>query len=438
VAQALDALPEPKQHPAFALTGLVVPHGDLTRAAGVMAAGYKVLRDLPLERVILLVPAHGRRRPPVAVLDAERWTVPTGTLALDREAAVRLAAEHPFVQVDRGAFLAEPLAEVHLPMLVAVAPRARLLPLLLAAPAEEEVRRLARTLLKTYAFDASTVLVASTDLRLAPELASDDARDAAALELLTAEDPDVLPTAVREGRAPLCGVAPVRLLLEVARALQAAPPAPLARAPGMVALSVLTPVDRHEGVAPATPEVDKALGWPEPKRRDLVEVASKTVLGHVVFDKAPDFPISKGPLSEKHGAVVTLRLEGRIYGEGSHLEPDLPLWQAVREAAGAALARPRAGQPELTRESVTRLGVEVTVLTPPEPLDQPLNVRVGRDGLQVERGEARALLLPQLAMELSWTPLTFVRQACRRAGLPVECRWLPGVTWRRFGVLVQR
>jgi AmmeMemoRadiSam system protein B len=45
-------------------------------------------------------------------------------------------------------------------------------------------------------------------------------------------------------------------------------------------------------------------------------------------------------------------------------------------------------------------------------------VEVGRHGLRIQRGEASGLLLPGVPLEHRWNSETFLRQLCRKAGLP--------------------
>jgi uncharacterized protein (TIGR00296 family) len=58
-------------------------------------------------------------------------------------------------------------------------------------------------------------------------------------------------------------------------------------------------------------------------------------------------------------------------------------------------------------------------------------VVVGRDGLVVEQGHRRGLLLPQVATERGWTPEQFLRQTCVKAGLPPDA-WRRGASVYRF------
>ena len=75
--------------------------------------------------------------------------------------------------------------------------------------------------------------------------------------------------------------------------------------------------------------------------------------------------------------------------------------------------------------------VEVTPLTPPEnilvksPLDLPLNIKVGRDGLLVSGSGSRGLLLPQVAVDEGFDEEEFLSQCCMKAGLTPDA-WLTG------------
>jgi len=72
---------------------------------------------------------------------------------------------------------------------------------------------------------------------------------------------------------------------------------------------------------------------------------------------------------------------------------------------------------------------EVSVLTPPElvevknPKEYLSKIKVGEDGLIVEKGFYRGLLLPQVPIEWSWCEEEFLCQCCHKAGLPPDS-WL--------------
>ena len=60
-----------------------------------------------------------------------------------------------------------------------------------------------------------------------------------------------------------------------------------------------------------------------------------------------------------------------------------------------------------------------------------LEIVVGRDGLIVERGSHKGLLLPQVAPDHGFDRDTFLAHTCIKAGLPPDA-WEHGATIYRF------
>ncbi len=85
---------------------------------------------------------------------------------------------------------------------------------------------------------------------------------------------------------------------------------------------------------------------------------------------------------------------------------------------------------------------EVSVLTPPQPVkvekpkDYPSKIKVGRDGLIVEKRYYKGLLLPQVPIEWRWEEEEFLCQCCIKAGLPPDCWLLEGTTIYKFQAII--
>jgi uncharacterized protein (TIGR00296 family) len=131
--------------------------------------------------------------------------------------------------------------------------------------------------------------------------------------------------------------------------------------------------------------------------------------------------------NEKRGVFVTIHEEGELRGCIGYPEPVLPLGKAIVDSAINACSRdPRF--PCVRPSELQRVELEVTILTKPEPYDVPKKrlpeiVRIGIDGLIVSKGMYSGLLLPQVAPEWGFDPLTFLGQTCMKAGLPPDA-WL--------------
>jgi hypothetical protein len=143
--------------------------------------------------------------------------------------------------------------------------------------------------------------------------------------------------------------------------------------------------------------------------------------------------------AERRGVFVTLKKwpGGGLRGCIGFPLPVFSLGFAVaRAAVAAATDDPRFR--ELESSELDHVSVEVSVLTPPEALPRTgkagmlAEVSVGRDGLIVDGRGASGLLLPQVAVEYEWDAETFLRETCRKAGLPPNAWEDPRVTVRRF------
>ncbi|MFQ6076844.1 MAG: TIGR00296 family protein [Candidatus Bathyarchaeia archaeon] len=137
-------------------------------------------------------------------------------------------------------------------------------------------------------------------------------------------------------------------------------------------------------------------------------------------------------LQRKAGVFVTLNsLKGEarlLRGCIGYPLPALPLAEAtIRSAIESATGDPRF--PPVTQGELSNIAVEVSVLTPPTLIevddcrDYPRKIEVGKDGLIVERGLFRGLLLPQVPVEWGWDGEEFLANCCMKAGLPPDM-WL--------------
>jgi uncharacterized protein (TIGR00296 family) len=152
-------------------------------------------------------------------------------------------------------------------------------------------------------------------------------------------------------------------------------------------------------------------------------------------------------LHQKCGVFVTLNV---LRGEGKALrgcigypEPRLPLVEAtVLSAINSATGDPRF--PPLTTEELERVVIEVSVLTPPvlitvkTPTEYVAQVEVGKDGLIVERGVFKGLLLPQVPVEWEWNTEEFLTQCCMKAGLSPDAWLIEGTKIYKFSCVIAR
>jgi AmmeMemoRadiSam system protein A len=134
--------------------------------------------------------------------------------------------------------------------------------------------------------------------------------------------------------------------------------------------------------------------------------------------------------SSHYGLFVTLTSRRELRGCIGLIEGMKPIRDAVKEMAlEAAFHDPRF--PPLTAAEYPSIQVEISILYPLEEVTDVRTVVVGRDGLVMERGYQRGLLLPQVPVEQEWDRDTFLNQTCRKAGMERVC-WENGAKVYRF------
>ena len=165
------------------------------------------------------------------------------------------------------------------------------------------------------------------------------------------------------------------------------------------------------------------------ERRFLLRLARETLDARLAGRPLPEPEVPEGPLREQRGAFVTLTEAGQLRGCIGHVVGLEPLWRSVQEnAVNAALRDPRF--PPLQPYELPGVHIEISALTPLREIANTDEIEVGRDGIMLELGVNRGLLLPQVATEYGWDRETFLDHTCRKAGLPDG-------SWREPGVRIQ-
>ena len=180
--------------------------------------------------------------------------------------------------------------------------------------------------------------------------------------------------------------------------------------------------------------------------RFLVKLARKAVEGYLKNGKIIAVPKDVSPkLMERCGVFVTLNSfhQGKkeLRGCIGFPYPTTPLTRAVIESAiNSATQDPRF--PPVSLDELNHIVFEVSVLTPPKlvkvekPTDYPSKIKVGQDGLIVERSYYKGLLLPQVPIEWNWEEEEFLCQCCMKAGLSPDSWLLEGTKIYKFQAII--
>jgi AmmeMemoRadiSam system protein A len=124
-------------------------------------------------------------------------------------------------------------------------------------------------------------------------------------------------------------------------------------------------------------------------------------------------------LNRRSGVFVTLRMGEDLRGCIGYVEPLYPLAQAVQETAVKAATEDPRFMP-VTLPEFNKILIEISVLSPLSELLDIEKIEIGRDGLVIDAGHRRGLLLPQVAAEYRWDRRQFLQQTALKAGLPPD------------------
>jgi AmmeMemoRadiSam system protein B len=214
-------------------SGILVPHAGLAYSGAVAAAAWQLIPDGAT--VVILGTNHTAAwLHGVGVWNAGSWRTPLGPVSVDAELASEILALGVPFGADRAAHLGEHSIEVQLPLLQAIAPGARIVPLAVGAGTGDSAvaagERLGSLLARKRAAGAPIVLAISTDMAHYPP--ADAAigvtrRLLPAIEALLPEELARVEAAVRGADGEpgmacgMCGIEPAVLGLAALRAMGA-------------------------------------------------------------------------------------------------------------------------------------------------------------------------------------------------------------------------
>ncbi|MHC4592171.1 MAG: AmmeMemoRadiSam system protein A [Planctomycetota bacterium] len=166
-----------------------------------------------------------------------------------------------------------------------------------------------------------------------------------------------------------------------------------------------------------------ALMLSENSRKQLLNIARRTVEAVVKKEQRPQFDIQEPELCGQQGAFVTLRTNGNLRGCIGRFIADRPLWQIVRDMAVAAASEdPRFFGMQIQPAELPDVRIEISVLSPLRRIRDPMQeVELGKHGIYMKHGVRSGCFLPQVATETGWSKEEFLSHCCSgKAGLPPD------------------
>lgn len=439
-----QAQAEPKQD----VVALVLPHAGYAYSGPTAAYGIKAL-GRSYKRVVVIGPTH--HLPMEDTLSVPRAThveTPLGQTPLDIE-FIGKVLEYPQFQSIPMAHRQEHSVEIEIPLLQHKLGDFKLVPVVAGQCSPETAARAGKILAALV--DDDTLVVASSDFthygpqyRYVPftENIPESIKrlDMDAFEFIRKLDAKGLLTYRDEMHATICGCVPIAVLLEM---LAKETKVELLRyttsgaAAGDYTNSVSYMAVACQGAwrdvpAPTSPARGASLTAEDKKQLlALVRRTLRYALDRQMMPEPSDLGFAASePMKVPRAAFVTLKKDGQLRGCIGDIFPQRPLYKSVIGNAVYAAFGDRRFQP-LRSDEYEQIKIEVSVLTAPTPVASPQDIRIGTDGMVLNKDGRSAVFLPQVAPEQGWDLETTLRQLSLKAGLPADA-WKQGASFLVF------
>lgn len=425
---------------------LICPHAGYEYSGPVAAQAYKRLAGGGFDTVVILAASHYALFQGVSVPVTDAYDTPLGRVPVS-EKARQLAKQPPFVLEPRcrvqrpswAGIASKPLPpagedtpetwehsiEVQLPFLQRTLKQFKILPVMFGQADPVEVAKALAPLVND-----KTLVIVSTDLSHYYPYEEARALDRRTVKWIC--DLDIAALQAPEAEERACGRMPILTVLHLAK-LKGWEPQLLdcrnsgdtagdkSRVVGYCAVA-FTGGEENTSSDQARTEAKPPVQFTSAERKFLLGVARQTLTRVTAGRGLPEIKADAIPASCRalKGCFVTLTKSGDLRGCIGNILPAGPLYQAVMDnARSAALRDPRF--PPVTGDEATKLHIEVSVLTVPEPLafrspdDLLVKLQPRRDGVVLKIGERGATFLPQVWEQLP-DKIEFLNHLAAKAG----------------------
>jgi len=452
---------------------LLVPHAGYVFSGAVTATALKTIAGLDLDTVYVIGTAHHAGRSGALTWPGGAFRTPLGEYPVDFLAVSELIRKCPDIRSWPTAWPREHSVEVVIPFLQKLAPRAKLVPLLMGECSGRECQSVARAVARQAA-ERQAIIIASADLSHYPSWQDAIRVDRAMIAGMLSMEPENLDRINQEWMSrgidqlacTMCGLSAVKTIIMAGKKLGANQAQLLqyinsgdisrdkSRVVGYAAMvffqssdSVLTearPVSPGDSGEELLPSRQAALL--DMARSAIVQTMEKGQPVNMLAANSPAFKpgmkrdsnndfrqiISNSPLFragelntenppewllEKRAIFVTLKTGSRLRGCIGMTEPRLPLCQAITQMACAAAFQDTRFRP-LTSQELPGIDIEISILSPLRRVQDANKIIMGKHGVVVRSEGRSGLFLPQVAEETGWSREKFLNELCsQKAGL---------------------
>ncbi|MBP1729430.1 MAG: hypothetical protein H6Q56_1803 [Deltaproteobacteria bacterium] len=405
------------------LLAVVAPHAGYVYSGVVAGYSYARLKGKDIRTVILLGPSHYAAVNGAVIYSGGGLKTPLGVVKVDEALARSLASDREGVKLAAEPFEREHSLEVQLPFLQKTLKDFSVVPILIGRVTPESYRHLADTIAAILKKDAKAIVVISTDLSHYHDSKTAGVKDRKVLDAVERLAAGDLERLLASGEGEACGGGPVLYGMAAARGA------------GATEARLYRYADSGDAFGDKKRVVGYgALGFYKKPlsaaaRAEILQLARETVERQVNGKPLPEWQGSDMRLKADGAVFVTLKEKnGRLRGCIGSIQAYTSLHRSVIQNAVAAATKDPRFSP-VRPEELPNLSLEVTVLSPLEPVSGSSEIEIGKHGVYLEASGRSSVFLPQVPVEEGWDLATYLKQLSLKAGLPPD-GWQSGRLYR--------
>jgi len=448
-----DLFEKAQVEPIEDVIALILPHAGYAYSGPVAAKAIKTTRK-EYKRIVTIGPSH--RIPMEEILSVPRAThyeTPLGQVALDVDFINKLLEYSVFQNVPQAHEFSrgnqEHSVQIELPLLQHDRATFKFVPIVAGQCSYETIVEAGRILAGLV--DSNTLVVASSDfVHYGPNYGyvpfdKDQQEqikklDMGAYECIARLDcKGFLDYRHRTG-ATICGYVPIGVLLSMLHEPAEAHLVEYSTSgqqTGDFTNSVSYLSVAFSGTWSNQPTVEPQANDPnltEQDRKRLLSLARKTIEYALDRRRVPDVSELGVPISDAmkcpRAAFVTLRKNHMLRGCIGDIFPRKFLYRSVIEnAINASFNDPRF--PQVSKDECKDITIEISALTVPKPVASVEEIRIGTDGIVLNKEGHTAVFLPQVAPEQGWDLEQTLTHLSIKAQLPDDA-WKQGASFLVF------
>lgn len=452
--------------PISNVIALILPHAGY-RFSGQIAAGALKAADKKYERIVVIGPSHtAYMEEMLSVPRVTHYETPLGQVPLD-VGFINKLLEYPVFRSMPYAHKEEHSVQIELPLLQYNHKDFKLVPIVAGHCSLETIRK-AGSILKSLV-DEQTLVIASSDfVHYGPRFSYVPFKnnvaeqikkvDMGAYEHIANLDCEGFLKYKQTTGATICGYVPVAILLSILE--KPVKPHLIKYATSgeltgdykhsvsylSAAFSGAWPKSQATALKPGNPELS------ENDKKQLLVLARKTIIHYLQKKHVPE-PSELGiTISEAmkvpRAAFVTLKKiaflqksaeekpqkVSQLRGCIGDIFPRRPLYKSIIGNAINAAVNDRRFRP-VTITECSDIKIEISALTAPKPIASPDEIRIGIDGVVLNKNGRSAVYLPQVAPEQDWDLSQTLTNLSLKAGLAGDA-WKKGASFLVFQAVV--